>query len=137
MRYVIAGFAVGYLMGLVLIGLGALVLVRYHQELRSWQRRVLPAGITLTGLAIPLSALLFLLSGLVGLLFGLLYRAFLTAFPGPGLASPNLVYSLFTLSVALAFSWLLVPLRRAWRPLAALLLAFAALFGWLLPWLAS
>ena len=41
------------------------------------------------------------------------------------------------LLIIAGFLWVLVPFRRLWPEIASLFVAFAAIFGWLLPWLAA
>ena len=119
-------------MALVLIGLGAWLLIRHRASVATALTRGIPLA-RVTGL---LTFLPFIVLGALGVVFGLLLWAFEQARPGPGLGSPNLVYSLFILAMIAAFLWLPVPLRRIWREIVALQIAFVAIFGWLLPWLA-
>ena len=69
---------------------------------------------------------------------GLLYRTSTIEAPGGGLGTPNLVYTLAIVIVALAFvAPLAFLLRRVLAGLAVLTLTFIGIFGWLLPFVAQ
>ena len=71
-------------------------------------------------------------------MIGLLYWASTEAVPSGGMGSPNLVYTLAIVAVALAFAVPLVMLlKRVAIGLAVLTLTFVGVFGWVLPFLAS
>ena len=76
--------------------------------------------------------------GAIGIVMGLLFLALQNGMPGGGLGSPNLAYSV---GVATAAALLAAPvmllLRRVWQGVVGIALSSAAIFGWLLPFLAS
>ena len=76
--------------------------------------------------------------GIIGLVSAFLFLALQNAAPGAGLGSPNLVYTAFVsiASVALALP-LIILAKRLWSGVAAITLSAIAIFGWLLPLLAS
>jgi hypothetical protein len=76
--------------------------------------------------------------GAVGIILGLLFLALQNGVPGGGLGSPNVAYSI---AVTAATFLLAVPvillLRRVWQGVVGMALSSVAIFGWLLPLLAS
>ena len=76
--------------------------------------------------------------GIIGLVSAFLFLALQNAAPGSGLGSPNLVYTAFVFlaSVALALP-LIILAKRLWSGVAGITLSAIAIFGWLLPLLAS
>ncbi|MBI2846530.1 MAG: hypothetical protein HYX82_01465 [Chloroflexi bacterium] len=132
-----AGVACGLIMGMAFIGLGAIMLVPILGS-RSAQHRPIPRSVNLTYIILPLSFFIVLLWGVIGGLFGLAYELVTNAIPGRGLGSPNLVFTAFILllSVGSGVAIMLVQRRVQWES-QTLVLAFAGIFGWLMPWLAS
>lgn len=76
--------------------------------------------------------------GVIGIVSAFLFLALQNATPGAGLGSPNLVYTAFVCfaSVALALP-LVILAKRLWSGVAGITLSSIAIFGWLLPLLAS
>ena len=76
--------------------------------------------------------------GIIGLVSAFLFLALQNAAPGAGLGSPNLVYTAFIslASVALALP-LIILAKRLWSGVVGITLSAIAIFGWLLPLLAS
>jgi hypothetical protein len=131
MRYMVSGMIAGYAMAIVALGFGTWLLSRHRDAVTRAALRLPLAGVAGMLTVLPIIGL-----GALGAVFGLLLWAFEQQRPGAGLGSPNVLYSLFIVGISAAFLWLLVPLRRIWREVAALQIAFMAIFGWLLPWLA-
>ena len=76
--------------------------------------------------------------GAVGIVMGLLFLAMQNGMPGGGLGSPNLAYSVaVTTAAALLAAPLTLLLRRVWQGVVGIAVSSAAIFGWLLPFLAS
>ena len=76
--------------------------------------------------------------GVIGLVSAFLFIALQNATPGGGLGSPNMVYSVGVSLAALALALPIAVLAgRLWPGVACMALACAAIFGWLLPLLAS
>lgn len=137
MKEVLAGLIAGLSMASVFIGLGAVLLISRPGILVALARLISPrfppaALVPLLALVTPLAWTL------VGMLLGLLYRAAALGLPGPGLGSSN---GAFTLAMALLAVAASIPLAfsRGRGRMARLLinLAFAVIFGWLLPFFAA
>lgn len=76
--------------------------------------------------------------GAVGILMGLLFLALQNGMPGGGLGSANVAYSIgVTIAAALLAAPMVVLLRRVWQGVVSIAVASAAIFGWLLPFLAT
>ncbi len=136
MPEVFAGFVIGYVMSLVFSIPAALMVVDARSRIPYLAKAIAP-NISAVALAVPISLLAFFLWTALGMFFGLLYHLTLEESSG-GLGSPNLVYTALVLIFA-AFSLTMV--LSIWRrlpwPVLALGLAFVALFGWALPFLAE
>lgn len=133
MSEVIAGAASGFLMGMVFIGVGAMMLLALTRDppplLKTLWEQVPPAFF-----AMPLAFLSLAIWGLVGVIGGLLYRISLQQAPGAGLGSPNMVYTAGVLLVtAVMAPPLIYLLRRVTWGLLIMMLAFVGIFGWFLP----
>lgn len=137
MAELIAGTACGFLMGSVTVVVGALML--YHAtSLFVILERLLPKGITPTPVLALMALAVPVLWGMAGSLLGLTYNLVKAFLPGAGLGSPNLVFTAAML--VMAFTSALAALAVSTRHLRGFLtmaLFFAAIFGWLLPYLAS
>ena len=136
MSYAIAGATIGLLMASVVVGVGPIMLFALARDpspfLRSMLEKVSPMA-----LIMALVVLAYPTWGVVGAALGLLYRASTVEAPGGGLGSPNLVYTLAIVAVALVMALpIAFLLRRVVVGVAALTLTFAGLFGWLLPFFA-
>jgi hypothetical protein len=134
---IMGGMGSGFFMGIIFIGVGAIMLptIRHHPP--RFLRPLLRYS-TLATVFIPLSGISFLGWGLIGVGIGVLYRWVGYTFPYSGLGSSNFF---FTAGV-LIFTLLLLPLLlltspRFYKEWLILSLSFAAIFGWLLPLLAS
>lgn len=129
--------ACGFLIGMASLGAGALVLPslrRHHLQGLGW----LLSATSMVAIAVPLAGLIFLLWGLLGMALGGLYSLTAQALPGAGLGSPNQAFTLGVCLFALLASLILLLTQKRLRQEGlALNLAFAAIFGWLLPWLAA
>lgn len=138
---VLAGFISGFVMGTAFIGLGSLMLISLwsrHPIMGVLVNRWIAEHRSLVTLVVPLASFIILGWGTLGALMGLFYYLAVELVPGGGLGSPNLK---FTLAVAIFAAMLtgalfLIQRRARWESLA-LLLSFAGIFGWFLPWLAS
>ena len=90
------------------------------------------------GAVMAVVALAYPVWGAIGILMGLLFLALQNGVPGGGLGSANLTY---TVGVAMAAAILAAPmvllLRRVWQGVVGIALSSVAIFGWLLPFLAS
>lgn len=138
MEEVFAGFVAGYLMAIIFTGLGALTLARARVRFPSLARAV-TTRLSPVALAVPISLFSFLLWTAAGMILGLVYRGAEANLPEAGLGSPNRVYTAVVLIFALTNLVAVSALggRRLYWPLIAFFLAFAAVFGWMLPHLAE
>jgi len=138
---ILAGLVCGLAMGTVSLGAGILILFTGRDLYERLSRR-LPQGISPT---IIMLATLFAvppLWGVFGAIAGLLYNIATESAPGSGLGSYNSVFTLAILILAalamLPAMALLLLKRRKWGALLIVMnIAFAAIFGWLLPLLAN
>ncbi len=132
-----AGFVIGYAMSLIFSIFAALIVVGARSRV-SYLAKAIAPNLSAVALAVPISLLAFFVWTALGLFFGLLYRLIVQEASGGGLGSPNLVYTALVLIFA-AYS--LVMVLSIWRrlpwPVLTIALAFVALFGWALPFLAE
>lgn len=134
---ILAGTACGFLMGSTSVVVGSLMLLNAPALFAKLEPR-LPKGVTPTPVLAMLALAIPILWGIAGGFLGLIYRFVRSAFPYAGLGSPNLAFTAAMLLIAIAATLpMLVVSRRHWGGFLALTIAFAALFGWLLPLLAS
>ncbi len=76
--------------------------------------------------------------GIVGVFLALLFIALQDAAPGAGLGSPNIAYTIGVSLVTIALAIPLIVLaKRLWLGVACVTLLAVAIFGWLMPLLAS
>lgn len=136
MREVLAGWAAGYAMGLVSTALLAWM-SRPGGLLERLRERLLP-GLPPVGFAVPVFIGASLAWGLLGLLAGSAYRVGEFGARRDGLGSPSLAFTAIIVLLAIAPLPALVLLaRREWWAWTGGGVAFAALFGWMLPLLAG
>ena len=137
MSYVIAGATSGLLMASIVVAVGPIMLFALARApspaFQSMLDRVSPMA-----LMMALVVLAFPTWSVVGAVMGLLYRTSTIEAPGGGLGTPNLVYTLAIVIVALAVvAPLAFLLRRVLAGLAVMTLTFIGVFGWLLPFFAQ
>ncbi len=136
MNILIAGAASGILMAKFFITIGCitafLVLRNPPPQLAEAVSRSSPRVFVLVAVfaAYPIW-------GIIGVVLAFLFLALQNGFPGAGLGSPNLVYTVgvSAASVAIALP-LAIPFRRYWPALAGVVLSSIGTLGWLLPNLA-
>ncbi len=134
MSEILAGTVSGVLMGLVFIGVGA---VMFFSLLKDSPRlsQAFSKESSLASMAVPVAFVSQVIWAVVGLVMGILYGVSVEQAPGSGMGSPNLVY---TLAVVVLAGALLIPffilLRRVWKEMLLLYLAFIGIFGWFLPY---
>jgi hypothetical protein len=135
MEEVFAGFIVGFAFSIAIAPFAAYGIVRSSQETGLAQRFAL-GETNIVALAMFLQMLgFFLLTG-IGMILGLALSGLEDRRPAGGLGSPNLAYTLIVLGLTAV---LVIPiLGFPWR-LNAVIFAvlFAAMFGWVTPWLAQ
>ena len=137
MAILIAGLATGVFMAQIFITVGCLTAffaLRDPPPALAVMLARFPPGVfvmTIVFFAYPLW-------GVIGIVAAFLFIALENGAPGGGLGSPNMVY---TIGVTLAAIALALPIailaRRLWPGVAGMTVASIAIFGWLLPLLAS
>ena len=137
MSYVAAGAASGILMASVFMAVAPIILFVLAKDpaplFRAFLDKISPLALMMGSVVLG-----FPVWGLVGAVVGLLYWASTEAVPGGGMGSPNLLYTVAVVVVALAVAVPLgLMLRRVAPGIAVLTLTFVGLFGWLLPFLAG
>ena len=134
---ILAGAAAGMLTASVFVSAGVLMvfsLVREPPPHLAEAARRLSSG----ALVFRLVVLSYPTWAFIGVLLGLAYIGVEAVNPGPGLGSPNLAFTLVVIVTAAAAGLpLFLILRRMAAGIAAICLAFAGSFGWLLPHFAS
>ncbi|MFC2059375.1 hypothetical protein ACFLTS_07070 [Chloroflexota bacterium] len=137
MEEILAGLVCGLIMGLVFLGAG-IAIIFFKPDLPQRIAERLPPNIS------PHLIMLFYviatppLSGLLGALAGLIYRVFSDSFPGTGMGSPNFIYTLAVLLFAIVTLSVFALIRRKSLLLPLVIcIAFAGIFGWILPLLAK
>lgn len=134
---ILAGVICGLLMATVFLGAGIYILVS-HRDIYERLGKFLPQGVS------PALVMLFLviavppLWGLLGGIAGLLYRLADESSPNAGLGSPNYTFTLAVLCFSALVTLILLFIRKrlGWLALIATI-AFAGIFGWGLPVLAT
>lgn len=135
MAEVMAGFVCGYGLALAVTPIAAIALLRARVS-SSYLQRVVPQGTSLIAVSVVLHTFAFLTLTALGILLGLMLAGIEDRSPAGGLGSPNRVFTAFILATgAIAVLPLAVALPRWRAPLLAGGLAFAASFGWLMPYL--
>jgi hypothetical protein len=138
---ILSGIVCGLVMGTVLLGAGIFILYS-SRDFYERLGRILPAGISP---AMIMLAALFAVPpvwGMFGAVAGALYNTAVESAPGSGLGSSNLAFTvailIFAALAMLPALILLLLKRRKWGYLLIVMnLAFAIIFGWLLPLLAN
>ena len=137
MMELLAGFIAGLAMSVVFTATGAVMLFSSPEVWRA-ASRLLPKGASSLWMSLLFSLGAPVAWSILGLVAGLVYLLCATQWPAPGLGSPNLAFTLVANLVALG--GFIVPgllFRRLRWMLLTSAVAFAAAFGWLLPWLAQ
>jgi hypothetical protein len=127
-----AGFITGAMIAAVLSPIAALMLVRSEAQLA---QRVAPEGTNVVALAFVIQISAFLLFTAAGMLLSLALHGIEERRPDSAIGSPTAVYTLLVVAfVAVITIPLLVLPARRFIVIAAVL--SAAMYGWLMPWLA-
>ena len=137
MSWLIAGVASGFLMASVFVCAWVLMLFSMTKDpspqFQAITRRVAPAKLALSGVFFA-----YPVWGIIGAVLGLLYKISIEQAPGSGIGSPNLVFTAAVLAVTLSMAApVFILLRRAYRGILVIALAFMGLFGWFLPFFAA
>ena len=137
MDEVFAGIICGY--GLALVATPAVAIALFRARTNSpLLERLMPQGSSHVAVSVIIHFQLFLGLTAIGMLLGLALTGFADSNPAAGLGSPNRAFTAFIVAVvAIAVLPLAVFSKRLRLPLLAGGLLFTAVFGWLMPWLAS
>jgi LPXTG-motif cell wall-anchored protein len=134
---IFAGVVCGLAMGTVCLGVGIYILIS-NRDMYDRLSKFLPQGISpsvvMLGLVIGVPPVWVLL----GAIAGLAYRLVDDSFPNAGLGSSNFVFTVAILCLAALATLILLLIRKRLVWLGLLInIAFAGIFGWLLPLLAN
>lgn len=134
---IFAGVVCGLAMGTVCLGVGIYILMS-NRDMYDRLSKFLPQGISpsvvMLGLVIGVPPVWVLL----GAIAGLAYRLVDDSFPNAGLGSSNFVFTVAILCLAALATLILLLIRKRLVWLGLLInIAFAGIFGWLLPLLAN
>jgi len=134
---IFAGVVCGLAMGTICLGVGIYILMS-NRDMYDRLSKFLPQGIS------PSVVMLGLVIGappvcvLLGVIAGLAYRLVDDSFPNAGLGSPNFVFTVAILCLAVLATLILLLIRKRLVWLGLLInIAFGGIFGWLLPLLAN
>lgn len=124
-------------MGTICLGVGIYILMS-NRDMYDRLSKFLPQGLSpivvMLGLVISVPPVWVLL----GAIAGLAYRLVDDSFPNAGLGSPNFVFTVAILCIAALATLILLLIRKRLVWLGLLInIAFAGIFGWLLPMLAN
>ncbi len=137
MHILIAGLASGIFMAQIFVTIGCITAFFALKDPPPALGVILarfPAGVFVMTIVI----FAYPVCGAIGLVSAFLFLALQNAAPGAGLGSPNMVYTIGVLLAAIALALPLIILaRRLWPGVVSITLASIAIFGWLLPLLAS
>jgi len=134
---VLAGVVAGLVMAGVFLA-AAVFFLFTHRDTYDRLAKRLPRGLSPTALLLVILFGLPPVWGLAGAVGGLLYHLADSSHPGKGLASPNFWFTLAVLCLAALAVLVMLVVRRRPDPFGlAIAVAFAGIFGWLLPFLAT
>lgn len=134
---ILAGVVCGLAMGTICLGVGIYILMS-NRDMYDRLSKFLPQGfsptVVMLGLVIGVPPVWVLL----GAISGLASRLVDDSFPNAGLGSPNFVFTVAILCLAALATLILLLIRKRLVWLGLLInIAFAGIFGWLLPLLAN
>lgn len=137
---ILAGLICGLLMGSV--SLGAVILIFFsNRDLYDRIAKRLPQGIPPTLVMLAVVIALPPAWGIFGAIAGALYNVAIDSAPGSGLGSSNQIFTLAILCLTgllmLPALFLAIKRKKLGWLLFVINLAFAGIFGWLLPLLAN
>ncbi|MFQ5381338.1 MAG: hypothetical protein ACE5EF_06915 [Dehalococcoidia bacterium] len=136
MKEVVAGWAAGYAMGIVVT-----VVLAYLSRpggLLSRLREGIFPDLPAVGFAVPIFVGASLIWTMIGIVIGAVYRTGDFASRAGGAGSPSLIFTAGICLMAVApLPALLIVARRDWPAWIGSAVVFAALFGWGMPFLAG
>ena len=136
MAHVFAGFVVGFAISIAIAPLGAWMLISSNDR-SGFAQRLAPPGTNFVALSVVLHLVAILTFTAAGMILGMILMALEDRHPNGGLGSPNVAYTLIVvaLTAVAVIPLMVVPAVRRYVVIAGV--AFAALFGWAMPWLAT
>jgi uncharacterized membrane protein (DUF106 family) len=134
---ILAGVVCGLAMGTICLGVGIYILMS-NRDMYDRLSKFLPQGFSPTVVMLGLVIGVPPVGVLLGAIAGLAYRLVDDSFPNAGLGSPNFVFTVAILCLAALATLILLLIRKRLVWLGLLInIAFAGIFGWLLPLLAN
>ena len=134
---VLVGLIAGLSMGTVFLGAVIFTLYSNTDTYNRLSAR-LRQGISPTVVMLSIVIAMPLLWGILGAFAGLAYNLVSSSFPHAGLGSPNFVFTLAILLLAALATLVLFIIRRKMIRMGLIMtIAFAGIFGWILPLLAN
>jgi len=133
---VFAGFVVGYALALLAGPVGAIALIRSNDR-TGLAQRVAPEGTSVVALSVVLHFAAVIVLTALGLILGMALNGIDARQPDGGIGSPNLVYTamVIALTAVVVIPTFALPAVRRYALIGGV--AFAAAFGWAMPWLAT
>ena len=135
---ILAGVVAGLIFSTVLLGDGVFILLTnrdMHERLtKALKPPMTPLTVMLgTALGIPP------VSVIIGAVSGIIYNIVSEAYPDGGLGSPNLIFTIIALGIAGIFALIVLLIRNKLITMPGLItcIAFAGIFGWILPLIAD
>ncbi|MDO8672218.1 MAG: hypothetical protein Q7O66_12440 [Dehalococcoidia bacterium] len=133
---VFAGLASGSLMGVLFLGVAAIVIVSQPQTVARLSNSSF-RGFSTVKSATLMAMAAVVVGTIIGAVLGLAQFSMVSAVPGKGIGSPA---AAFTCAIIIAsFTFVVIAAlkkRQHTVPVLTTGLCFALVFGWLLPWLA-
>lgn len=134
---ILAGVVCGLAMGTICLGVGIYILMS-NRDMYDRLSKFLPQGFSPTVVMLGLVIGVPPVGVLLGVIAGLASRLVDDSFPNAGLGSPNFVFTVAILCLAALATLILLLIRKRLVWLGLLInIAFAGIFGWLLPLLAN
>lgn len=134
---ILAGIICGLVMGTIFLGAG-IYFVMVNRDIYDRLNRLLPEGISPTMIMLGFVVGTPPLLAFLGAIAGLIYHQFENAYPDSGLGSPNYIFTVAVLGLTALAVLIFIAIRRRTARLGLVVsIAFAGIFGWLLPLIAN
>ncbi len=137
MREVAAGFICGFVLSIIAAPPFAIWILSVREHM-PFVRNVVPEGMPITLLSVPIVSFFFLLWTALGIIFGLVLFALDDSHVTGALGSPNIRYTVIVIiSGFIVFSPFFILSRSARRFFLFLTVSYIVLYGWLTPIIAT
>ena len=134
---ILAGVVSGLVMATVFLGAGIFVLFANRDIYERLERR-LPGGLSPAVIMLLMLLAAPIVWGALGAIAGAFYTLAADNFPDAGLGSSNFAFTLSVLALTALVTLVFILARRELRRVVLIVaIAFAGIFGWLLPLLAT